>query len=218
MFLRSYITSQFRLPRGLVGRLAGHIMARSNRELNAWVPETLAPRATDRLLEIGFGPGTLIAELARLFPEAVIFGVDPSPEMLLQARRRNLAAIRRGRVVLRHGTAEALRFPEAHFDRACAVNVSSLWVDPVAALREIRRVLKPGGVLGLAQQPRWVTSSMEARLVGYELIEACRAAGFSNLELHQCPMRPVDAIYVRGITWGRPVKRENALDRFESPR
>ncbi|KWX02123.1 hypothetical protein TH66_10355 [Carbonactinospora thermoautotrophica] len=139
--------NQFGLPRGLLGRVAGWIMARAN---TANQEETAGPLGVlpgDRVLEIGYGPGRLVRLLAERTEAALIAGVDPSPVMLAQASRANRDAVRAERVDLRTGTAERLPFPDATFDRVVSVNNVQLWPDLAAGLKEVHRVLRPGGRL-----------------------------------------------------------------------
>jgi len=98
------------------------------------------------VLDIGCGTGTLaIAAKRRVAPGGVVHGVDPSPEMIARAARK---AGRAGvEVAFREGVAEALPYPDAHFD---VVTGTMMWHHlPRQAreqcAREIKRVLKPGG-------------------------------------------------------------------------
>jgi ubiquinone/menaquinone biosynthesis C-methylase UbiE len=79
-----------------------------------------------------------------------VAGVDPSPELLRQARRRNAAAVREGIVDLRQGSVERLPLADESCDKALAINSMQVWPDALSGLREIRRVLRPGGRLALA--------------------------------------------------------------------
>src|SRR3954447_9545450 len=84
------LSSPFALPRGLKGRLAGWYMGFSDpqhRELAARVPIGTARV----LVEIGFGPGQLLAALHRQAPSVHLAGVDPSELMLRKAQRRSPA-------------------------------------------------------------------------------------------------------------------------------
>jgi ubiquinone/menaquinone biosynthesis C-methylase UbiE len=67
-----------------------------------------------------------------------------------QATRRNRAAIGQGRVELRPGTVSDLPYPDAHFTKACAVHSLYFWPSVEGGLREVHRVLAPGGLLVLA--------------------------------------------------------------------
>jgi SAM-dependent methyltransferase len=94
------IMSQFHRPRGLVGRLGGWEMAlrSSNRKRNAWAVALMEVQPSDRVLEIGFGPGIAVREIARRATRGEVVGIDHSAVMPAQAARRNAAAIREGRV------------------------------------------------------------------------------------------------------------------------
>jgi ubiquinone/menaquinone biosynthesis C-methylase UbiE len=83
----------------------------------------------------------------------VVAGIDPSQEMVEQARARNTDAIESGRVDLRRGSVETLPFDDATFDKALAVNSMQVWPDPSGGLREMRRVMKPGAKVALGFTP-----------------------------------------------------------------
>ena len=87
----------FGRPKGILGRLDGIIMARTNQPCAAWVIDRLGIQPHDRVLEVGFGPGVGIELLASSVSGGCIAGVDPSDEMVEQARARNVNAIESGR-------------------------------------------------------------------------------------------------------------------------
>jgi len=94
-----------------------------------------------RALDVGCGPGALIAVLVeRLGPESVA-AVDPSPPFVEAARTRYPG------VDVRHATAEDLPFDDAAFDVTLAQLVVHFMQDPVGGLREMARVTRPGGVV-----------------------------------------------------------------------
>lgn len=142
------LAQQFRQPAGVLGRLAGFFF-RINREGIDWTIGQLQIQPSDHVLEIGFGPGHGIRQVARLVAHGRVAGVDFSEAMLKQALRRNAAAIDAGLVELQLGDATALPFPHESFDKIFATNVVYFWKEPVATLHEIRRVMKPGGRLAL---------------------------------------------------------------------
>jgi ubiquinone/menaquinone biosynthesis C-methylase UbiE len=124
-------------------------MARMNGECGAWVCDLLQVGPNDSVLEVGFGPGVVIQRLSKLVRAGHVAGIDLSPEMVGQARTRNATAVQSGRVDLRHGSVESLPFDDASFDKALAINSMQVWPDAVAGLREIRRVVKPRGVVAV---------------------------------------------------------------------
>jgi ubiquinone/menaquinone biosynthesis C-methylase UbiE len=87
--------------KGILGRLGGIIMGRTNQQCNAWVIDLLGIQLHDSVLEVGFGLGVGIELLARSVSGGYITGVDPSDEMVEQARARNVKAMENGRVDLR---------------------------------------------------------------------------------------------------------------------
>ena len=98
------------------------------------------------LLDIGCGPGTITADLARLVAPGQVVGLDASDDVVAQAEAY---AAETGATNLRFevGDLFALRYDDATFDVVHAHQVLQHLVDPVAALVELRRVLRPGGVL-----------------------------------------------------------------------
>jgi ubiquinone/menaquinone biosynthesis C-methylase UbiE len=139
--------SQFGNPTGLAGRVVGRLMARKNRYINQLAVDQLAARPDDRILEIGYGPGAAVELLARRVTAGLVAGIDHSPTMLAQASRRNRRAIDAGRVELRVGSVDALPYADASFDKVFEVNSFHHWPHQAAALAEIRRVLRPSGLL-----------------------------------------------------------------------
>ena len=103
----------------------------------------LAPQPGERVLDIGSGPGYLLASIAEAVgPTGAAHGVDPSPAMnaLAAARMDGMSWVR---VV--DGDAVALPFPDGGFDAAVSTQVYEYVADIAGALGELRRVLRPGG-------------------------------------------------------------------------
>lgn len=119
--VKSIFMRMFGRPRGVLGRLGGAIMARTNQTCAVWVIGLLDIRPNDTVLEVGFGPGVGIQILARSAPAGYVAGMDQSKEMVEQARTRNLKAIESGRVDLRHGSVERLPFEDNTFDKALVI-------------------------------------------------------------------------------------------------
>jgi len=165
----------------------GGMLDRMNREMNRVTLERLEPGPGDRLLEVGFGGGDLLARLLS-GPCAFAAGVDLSPEMVARARRRLRAALRAGRAEVRQGSVESLPFPDASFTRLCSVNTLYFWPSLEGPLRECRRVLRPGGLLVLTfdspeELARWPGHRHGFRLRGLpEVRHALADAGFRSIE------------------------------------
>src|SRR5262245_27375779 len=96
-----------------------------------------------RVIDIGCGPGFYAAELLdRVGPQGSIVGIDASAAMLAAAARRCGG---RGSARFHEAQATSLPVESESFDRALSVQVLEYVADVPAALREIRRVLRPGG-------------------------------------------------------------------------
>jgi ubiquinone/menaquinone biosynthesis C-methylase UbiE len=187
------VRAQFGRPTGIPGRIAGWIMAlrTSNRRRNVWAVSLLDVQRDDRVLEIGFGPGIAIRELSRAAPEGYVYGLDHSAVMVRQAARRNADGVRRGRVELSLGSAETLPAFDLPFDKILAVNATLAWDRPAELLGNLRRVLRTGGRIAIAFQPRGPGATDEvATATGQELLAALRDAGFTQARLETLELKP----------------------------
>lgn len=166
--------------------------------------EVLDVRAGHTVLDVGCGPGTDLGRLADVVgPTGTVIGLDRDPEMLAEAGRR---CTDRPTVQLRSGDAHAVPLADATADRARTDRVLQHVADPAAVLAEVRRVLRPGGILGMAE-PDWdtlavadddvVTSRRFARYVagrvrnatiGRQLVGLATRAGFEVRSLDPVAM------------------------------
>jgi SAM-dependent methyltransferase len=144
-----------------------------------------APRIADaaqiqpgqRVLDVACGTGILARELAsRTGPTGSVAGVDPSRGMLAVAER--LAP----EVEWRHGVAESLPFPDESFDAVVSQFGLMFFTDRSQALREMRRVAIPEGVLAVAvwdsleRIPAWASEvALLERIAGRRAADALRA-------------------------------------------
>ena len=103
-------------------------------------------RPGDRVLDVGCGAGSITVDLAERVAPGVVTGIDTSAGALRTARE--LAAERGcGNVTFAEGDIASLDFPDGTFDVVHAHQVLQHLPDPVAALREMRRVCRPGGIV-----------------------------------------------------------------------
>lgn len=198
--------AQFHEPTGPVGHVAGWIMGSrsSNVARNRWAVRLLDIQPTDRVIELGCGPGVAVAALAARATRGSVVGVDHSQVMINQARRRNRAAVRAGRVRLIHSSVENLSASDGPFDAALAVNTVGMWPDPPARLRELAGLLRPGGRLALVTQPRCPgATSATSAVAASELKDLLAEAGFDDLRTEMLDLDPPVAC-VLGYVASRP--------------
>ncbi len=103
------------------------------------------------LLDVGCGTGRLLRSAARRWPDAHLIGVDPASGMVAVARELMPQA------TFESGEAEQLPLPDASIDAALSTMSFHHWQDQPAGVREIARVLRPGGCFVLADvsAPAW---------------------------------------------------------------
>jgi SAM-dependent methyltransferase len=199
--VRRALVRQFGKPSGPIGVLVGLVMRvrPSNRLRSVRTLALLDIRPEDRVLEVGFGPGLAVARAAERATAGKVVGIDHSPVMLRQARRRNAAAIRAGRVELRLGSAEMLPRFEERFDKVLAVNVYMFWGDPASVLTGLRGLMTPGGVIALTLQPRHRGATADdTRAAAARMAASLEAAGFGDVRTEILEMAPVAAACVLG--------------------
>ncbi|MGO9459597.1 MAG: class I SAM-dependent methyltransferase [Rhodomicrobium sp.] len=120
-----------------------------NKEPNRLAIEALRIEPADRVLELGFGPGSAVRAIAAAACSGLVLGIDRSPEMLAQASRRNWRAIEQGRVELRLGRFDALPWVSGSVDKILAANVVYFFGRNADEVREAWRVLRPGGLMAI---------------------------------------------------------------------
>jgi SAM-dependent methyltransferase len=119
----------------------GRFMGRYSEPLAVQFAELAAAHAGQRALDVGCGPGALTEQLLRRLGADAVTAIDPSETFVAATRARCPD------VDVRAGTAEELPFPDDGFDVALAQLVVHFMAEPVAGLREMGRVTRPGGIV-----------------------------------------------------------------------
>ncbi|MCC6453528.1 MAG: methyltransferase domain-containing protein [Caldilineaceae bacterium] len=186
------LDSQYRRPSGTLGRRIGREMAQNHLPENLWTVARLDPQPGDYILEIGFGPGVAIQELSRHVTTGLIAGVDFSETMVYEASRRNARAIQTGLVKLHCADVATLPFDDASFDKVYSIHSLYFWPEPLKALKEIQRVLRPNGIVVVTVLPKdkWSANPPDSALkygtpecipyYGHEIETLMASAGFDS--------------------------------------
>ena len=184
--ISNFLTSQFGNPRGVIGDILGRRMAKGNVYDARWTISLLNIQPQHRILEIGFGPGVSTQLASEKASQGFISGIDHSETMVQAASRRNSAAIQAGRMELKHGDVASLPFADETFDIVFSLHSIYFWPDPLAGLKELKRVLKTGGLLAITIQPKdkWrprIDQSVMTLYFGGDITSMFSEAGFRNI-------------------------------------
>jgi arsenite methyltransferase len=106
------------------------------------VLEKMRVSATDNLLDVGCGSGWLSRRLAKMAPEGRVVGMDVSDEMIRVARRSSADF---DNILYVAGEASEIPWESNFFQHAASVESAYYWPDPAAGVKELIRVLRPGG-------------------------------------------------------------------------
>jgi demethylmenaquinone methyltransferase/2-methoxy-6-polyprenyl-1,4-benzoquinol methylase len=109
------------------------------------------PADAVRVVDVATGTAAVAIELARAVPARTVVGVDQSPEMLAAGRARIEQAGLAPRIDLREGRAESLPFRDDEFDALTFTYLLRYVDDPAATLRELARVVRPGGTVAMLE-------------------------------------------------------------------
>jgi ubiquinone/menaquinone biosynthesis C-methylase UbiE len=161
------VEANFRKPSGWFGQMLGHIMSLQHKTLTVWVIDLMDIQPSDRILDVGCGGGMAVKLMAQRATSGFVAGVDYSAEMVEQATKRNADAVRRGQAEIKVGDAGNLPYPDASFDKVSGIETFYFWPDPMAGLREARRVLKPGGQITIAMEMSREAKAQKSKLQKY---------------------------------------------------
>jgi 2-polyprenyl-3-methyl-5-hydroxy-6-metoxy-1,4-benzoquinol methylase len=156
-----------------------------------------------RVLDAGCGDGALTCAVARQGADAT--GIDPDPAMLTRARA--CAAEAKLEATFLDGRVERLPFPDASFDVVASVTVLCFVADAAGAVREMARVLRPGGRLVLGELGRWSVWAALRRVRGWLGSPTWKVARFrTSRELRMlADQAGLSVTRVRGAVYYPPV-------------
>lgn len=179
-----------------MGQWLGHVLNRSNRGMNRRAVAHLDVRSGQRVLDVGFGGGVGLMSILEVSEAVSLAGLDVSHTMVEQQRARFAQRIAQGQVDLAHGDVTAMPFTDGGFDRVLSSNTIYFWPEPVAALGEILRVLRPGGRLVLACATKRTLERFPPARHGFARYDQkdvrglLTQAGFVGLEVAHAPDEP----------------------------
>jgi ubiquinone/menaquinone biosynthesis C-methylase UbiE len=160
----STLLDQCRKPSGWIGRFLLWRMNAAHSKLTDWGLAHIAIEKRDTILDVGCGGGRTVHKLADIVTQGKVYGIDYSKESVAVASRTNARLIDLTRVEIRQGAVSHLPFSDDVFDLVTAVETHFFWPDLPADMREVLRVLKPGGTLIIIAEIYKGAKTMAARL------------------------------------------------------
>ena len=149
------LSKQFRKPEGDDGRKVLESMNDHHVPLWTFCLERLPKSMDGSILDVGCGGGGFLSRLSERYPYAMLFGVDISEDALRMTMDVNAGTYGSGGLELHMASVDSLPFAEASFDMVTSMETYFFWPDLEAGLREVSRVLSPGGVLVIGSELRY---------------------------------------------------------------
>jgi ubiquinone/menaquinone biosynthesis C-methylase UbiE len=171
-----HIAAQLRKPEGEAGKQTGERMNVGNEAMNLATIAQLHIAPDDNLLEIGMGNGYFVPQIVGVNDTVKYTGIDYSETMVEEACMLNKQQIADGQVQFVLGKVEGMPFEDNTFTKAFTVNTLYFWENPAQVLAELRRVLKPGGLLLITIRPKEVMENYAFTKYGFTAYSPTDAA------------------------------------------
>lgn len=195
----------------------GEGMERDHLPITMPVLEKMRLAATDTVLDVGCGSGWLARRLAEMVPEGRVVGMDVSDEMIRVARRTSLDF---ENILYATGEVGEIPWETNFFNHAISVESAYYWPEPAAGIREIFRVLRPGGRAWILIN--YYRDNLECHqwgpllavpthlLLAEEWADHLRAAGFANVA-HERVVDPTPSPEIYNGRWFRDAAQLRAF-------
>ena len=208
MGIMEKILKQARMPEGRFGAFWARFMNIGHSRLTRWGLSHISINKDDTMLDIGCGGGRTVNTLAKIAAEGKVYGIDYSKVSVAVSTSKNKKLIDAGRVRILHASVDSLPFPDDMFNLVIAVESYQFWPDLINNLKEVRRVLKPGGsviiVNAIYRDERFEKRNSKIAIMGdftYHLPDEFRVflkdAGYSSIKIELLEKK--NWIAVKGI-------------------
>jgi ubiquinone/menaquinone biosynthesis C-methylase UbiE len=142
----------FRKPAGFAGSLLISSMNFGHTAISKWGLSHLEIRSVDHILDIGCGGGANIARMLKFALQGRVCGLDYSELCAAKSASLNHKAVSQGASEIRCGSVSKIPWLDNTFNLVTAFETVYFWPDFVSDLREVRRVLKPGGKIFICNE------------------------------------------------------------------
>jgi ubiquinone/menaquinone biosynthesis C-methylase UbiE len=150
MGLREKMVKQVRKPKGKFGKILAKMMNRGpHAEMANWAYNYIPVELNSNILDIGCGGGKNIQYFAKLASNGKVYGIDYSEVSVKISKKVNKNNISSGLVDISHGSVSNLPYEDNKFDIITGFECHFFWPNIIEDLKEVKRVLKSGGILYL---------------------------------------------------------------------
>jgi ubiquinone/menaquinone biosynthesis C-methylase UbiE len=192
------LAAQLRKPDGEIGKQIGEVMNNGNNLINQWTIAALDVQDGDSILEIGMGNGYFVKDILSGRSSVIYHGVDYSQLMVDEAKKLNASFIDTKQANFTVANAGKMPFESNYFNKIFTINTIYFWDNAEDELREIKRVLQPGGKFVIAIRTKESMDQMPFTEYGFikynqdEFVDVLQKNGFTISNVDQRKEPPYD--------------------------
>ena len=182
------IGMQFKKPGGIPGVIISELMKIGNRPAYENLLRDLMIQASDKVLEIGYGPGMGIGLVSQRTKTSEIYGIDYSELMYRRATKRNIRVIKNNRVHLMFGDFVETELNTTDFDKIFCINVVYFWDDLLKPFGKVHSLLKDNGTFCIymagkdeLNNAKYTSNDIFNKYSIEQLLNALRSCGFNDV-------------------------------------
>jgi len=179
-------------------QFADYITASKNKTLRNWTIEQLHIQPYQHILEIGFGSGNTLHEVAKKLQPGFLAATEESVHYYQQALRRNKKFIQQESMQLHLGAIENLPYPNYYFHSIYIGNIYASWAEPQFQFMQLAQLLKSNGKLLTVFQQRSSVTEEQLWDTAEKIQHEYHEAGLTDIRISFRDMGYTDAIAVVG--------------------
>ena len=162
------VAKQLRKPNGEFGKIVAGKMNEGNKILTDLTYNSVNKFEGKYVLEIGFGNGYFLPKLIINNCEK-IYGIDYSELMVEEASIILKSFIENKTIELKLASSDSIPYQDNYFDKICTINTIYFWDEPINIIKEIKRVLKSGGIFSIGFRSKERIKILEFTKYGFSL-------------------------------------------------
>ncbi|HWK05499.1 MAG TPA: class I SAM-dependent methyltransferase [Puia sp.] len=188
-----------RQPALYSGKLAACLLSMKSKQRSDWTIEQLNIQPYQHILEVGYGAGHILQEVAHRLKVGFLAGIEHSIPLYQQAYRRNKRFIQQQLLQLHIGDLNELSYPPHYFHSIYGSDPHFFGQEPQLEFMRLSSLLKSRGRLVMVFQPREARKEAAIHQAGERIREDYEAAGLTNIRIEYRDMYPVTCIAAVGF-------------------